>query len=160
MIYFCFILLSRNNGGAVLYITQNRICFGVSLRSISEHTRDFSLNYFDEFKFFVWKSTVFLMKKAKIFWAATLRLKICSRNFTQKYYKINLFCQKKQNFSAAKTPHSKVEVNVFVKTLQRWMTYLKKKKSKTLKLTNHIHCFLEQFYANTRLNFAQNLRTN
>ena len=36
-----------------LYIRQNRICFGVSLRSISKRTRDFSLNYFDEFKFFL-----------------------------------------------------------------------------------------------------------
>ena len=35
-----------------LNIRQNRICFGVSLQSISKHTRDFSLNYFDEFKFF------------------------------------------------------------------------------------------------------------
>ena len=55
------------------------------------------------------------MKKAKISWAATLQNKICSRNFTQKYFKINLFGKKKQDFSAAKTLHSKVEVNVFYK---------------------------------------------
>ena len=35
-----------------LHVGQNRICFGVSLRLISKYTHDFSLNYFDEFKFF------------------------------------------------------------------------------------------------------------
>ena len=100
----------------VLYIRQNRICFGVSLLSISKHTRDFSLNYFDEFKFFSLKrlkiDDIFMIK-AKIALAATLQNKICSQNFTQKYYKIYLFCKKKQDFSAARTPHSKVEVNLF-----------------------------------------------
>ena len=48
------------------------------------------------------------MKKAKISGAATLQNKNCSRNFTQKYYKINLFCEKKQDFSAAKTPQHKL----------------------------------------------------
>ena len=48
----------------------------------------------------------------------------------------------------------------FMKILHHWIIDLKKKKSKTHKLTNHIHSFLEQFCKNTRLIFAQNLRTN
>ena len=99
---------------------------------------------------------VFLMKKANISWAATLQNKNCRRNFTQKYYKINLFCKKKQDFSAARTPQYKW-MFFFIKILHHWITCLKKKKSKTHKLINHIHSFLEQFYKNTRLIFAQNL---
>ena len=120
MTYFCFILLSRNNGGAVY--STNRICFGVSLRSISKHTRDFSLKYFDEFKFFSLKRLKiddFLNEKKQKF-------------LERRPSKINLFCKKKkQDFSAAKTPHSKVEVNLFYKDiLHHWITYLKKKEIK------------------------------
>ena len=52
----------------------------------------------------------------------------------------------------AKTPHSKVEVNVFfIKILRHRITYLEKTKSKTHKQTNYIQSSLEQFYKNTRL---------
>ena len=72
MIYFC--LSCCHETTVALYIRQNRICFGVSLQSISKHTRDFSQNYFDKFKFFSLnrlKLDGFLNEKAKISLAAT-----------------------------------------------------------------------------------------
>ena len=100
------------------------------------------------------------MKKAKFLERRTSKIKFAAVISRKNIIKSIFFVKKKQDFLAAKTPHSKVEVNLFLKILHHWITYLKKKKSKTHKLTNHIHSFLEQFYTNTMLIFAQNLRTN
>ena len=72
--------------------------------------------------------------------------------------KLIFFCKEKQDFSAATTPQYKVML--FYKDTSPLDNISQKKKSKTHKLTNQIHSFLEQFYKNTRLIFVQNLRTN
>ena len=68
--WFIFVLSCCHETTVALYIRQNRISFGVSLRSISKHPLDISLNYFDEFKFFSLKRLKidgFLNEKSKHF---------------------------------------------------------------------------------------------
>ena len=102
-----------------LYIRQNRICFGVSLRLISKHTRDFSLNYFDEFNLFSLKRLKidgFLNeKKPKFLERRSSKIKFAAEILRKNIIKSIFFVKKKQDFSAAKTPHSEGEVNLFSK---------------------------------------------
>ena len=53
------------------------------------------------------------MKKAKISWAATPQIKFATEISRKNIIKLIFFAKKKEDFSAAKTPHSKVEVNLF-----------------------------------------------
>ena len=100
-----------------LYIRQNRICFGVSLRSISKHTLDFSLNYFDEFKFFSLKRLKIdgfhNEKSKKVLERRPSKIKFAAEISRKSIIKSISFVKKEQDFSAAKTSYSSVEVNVF-----------------------------------------------
>ena len=92
-----------------LYIRQNRICFGVSLRSISKHPLDFLLKFLE-------------LRPSKIKFTAEISLKNIIKSI--------FFVKKKQDFSAAKTPHSNLEVNVFYKDTSPLDNILKKKEIK------------------------------
>ena len=75
----------------------------------------------------------FLNDKSKIFLERRpSKIKFAAEISRKNIIKTIFFIKKKQNFSAAKTPHSKVEVNLFYKDTSPLdnILYLKKKEIK------------------------------